>query len=376
MERIIGTNLGNWLVLERWMMSGVFDETNTEDETWLNRKSNPNTLAKALKQHRDTYITEQDFKIIAEHGINTVRIPVPFFVFGDVEPYKGCIEYLDMAMDWAEKWRIKILIDLHTAPDGQNGYDNGGICGVCKWSRQPQKVEFCITVLERLAKRYGTRSGLFGIEALNEPISWSVWITSPSRKTAVDKKEAKGSGCVKMSFLKKFYIEVYKRLRDILPEDKIIVFHDGFRLTTWKDFFVQNNMKNVMLDTHIYIFAMEQFVPIHRMWVYKLYMKYCEHVIKRAMKYTPVVIGEWCICNKFSMKIKKSVMIESQFNEQLLYNYKRVAKLQLDTWEAANGYFYWNYQLQKDMSSDMKEFWKNSWDLRRCWEKGWIPEKM
>ena len=41
------------------------------------------------------------------------------------------IEYLDKAFDWAEETGLQILIDLHTAPDSQNGFDNGGICGLC-----------------------------------------------------------------------------------------------------------------------------------------------------------------------------------------------------------------------------------------------------
>ena len=109
--------------------------------------------------------------------------------------------------------------------------------------------------MERLAERYKDREGLFGIEVLNEPISFSVYMTAPSRKMAADKDEAKGSHHVSTRFLKKFYVDAYKRLRRILPEEKVIVFHDGFRLGVWKDFFVKQHMKNVMLDTHIYIQA-------------------------------------------------------------------------------------------------------------------------
>ncbi len=57
----------------------------------------------------------------------------------------------------------------------------------------PDEVEFVLTVLERLAERYKDREGLFGIEVLNEPISFSVYMTAPSRKMAADKDEAKGS---------------------------------------------------------------------------------------------------------------------------------------------------------------------------------------
>ena len=80
--------------------------------------------------------------------MDAVRILVPYFIFGDREPFIGCIEELDKAFNWAEKYGLQILIDLHTAPDSQNGFDNGGISGVCKWSQEPDEVEFELTVLE------------------------------------------------------------------------------------------------------------------------------------------------------------------------------------------------------------------------------------
>ena len=133
MDKIQGTNLGNWLVLEKWMDPGVFAGTGAEDEIWLGRKLSAGALADKLKEHRDSYITREDFAFIAQHGLNLVRIPVPYFIFGDRPPYPGCVEYLDRAFDWAEECGLKILIDLHTCPGSQNGYDNGGLTGVCKW---------------------------------------------------------------------------------------------------------------------------------------------------------------------------------------------------------------------------------------------------
>lgn len=154
MDKIIGTNLGNWLVLEKWMQPFIFKGTGAEDETWLNRNVPQEKLWPMMKEHRDTYVTEEDFQNIASHGLNTVRIPVPYFIFGDREPYSGCIEYLDKAFDWAGKYGLKVLVDLHTAPGGQNSYDNGGIEGVCKWSQQPDEVEFVLTVLEQIGRAH------------------------------------------------------------------------------------------------------------------------------------------------------------------------------------------------------------------------------
>lgn len=403
MKKIKGVNLGNWLVLEKWMLPELFEGTGAEDEVWLNRKMNPAELKEKMKEHRDTFITEQDFAFIKEQGIWLLRIPVPYFIFGDRPPFNGCVEYLDKAFDWAEKYGLQILIDLHTVPGSQNGYDNGGLTGVCKWCKNPEEVEFALTVLERLAKRYGQREGLYGIEVLNEPISFLVYATAPSTGKAVDKEEAKGSGYVPLPFLENFYRNAYRRLRKILPENKTIVFHDGFRLRHWGKFFRKEHMKNVVLDTHIYIFAMESFVPIHMPWVYQIYIKSQQRLIERIQRDVPVVVGEWCICNKYAEKAvsqakseetaakekqekttsevklaedisDKSAKVIEQ-DELRKKRYLEIAAMQLQAWESGAGWIYWSYQFKPNRKEPLDEKWKESWDFSRCVENGWIEFK-
>lgn len=384
MKKIKGVNLGNWLVLEKWMLPELFEGTGAEDEVWLNRKMNSAELKEKMKEHRDTFITEQDFAFIKEQGIWLLRIPVPYFIFGDRPPFNGCVEYLDKAFDWAEKYGLQILIDLHTVPGSQNGYDNGGLTGVCKWCKNPEEVEFALTVLERLAKRYGQREGLYGIEALNEPISFLVYATAPSTGKAVDKEEAKGSGYVPLPFLENFYRNAYRRLRKILPENKTIVFHDGFRLRHWGKFFRKEHMKNVALDTHIYIFAMESFVPIHMPWVYQIYIKSQQRLIERIQRDVPVVVGEWCICNKYAEKAvsgksaeessDRSAQADAQ-DELRKKRYLEIAAMQLQAWESGAGWIYWSYQFKPNRKEPLDEKWKESWDFSRCVENGWIEFK-
>lgn len=384
MKKIKGVNLGNWLVLEKWMLPELFEGTGVEDEVWLNRKMNPAELKEKMKEHRDTFITEQDFAFIKEQGIWLLRIPVPYFIFGDRPPFNGCVEYLDKAFDWAEKYGLQILIDLHTVPGSQNGYDNGGLTGVCKWCKNPEEVEFALTVLERLAKRYGQRQGLYGIEVLNEPISFLVYATAPSTGKAVDKEEAKGSGYVPLPFLENFYRNAYRRLRKILPENKTIVFHDGFRLRHWGKFFRKEHMKNVVLDTHIYIFAMESFVPIHMPWVYQIYIKSQQRLIERIQRDVPVVVGEWCICNKYAEKAVSGKSAEESSDrsaraaaqdELRKKRYLEIAAMQLQAWESGAGWIYWSYQFKPNRKEPLDEKWKESWDFSRCVENGWIEFK-
>ena len=98
---------------------------------------------------------------------------------------------LDRAFDWAERAGLKILIDLHTVPGSQNGFDNGGLTGVVRWHRSPRAVAYALDVLVRLARRYRDRTALFGIEVLNEPIDWLTYAMSPSSRQAKDNFEAR-----------------------------------------------------------------------------------------------------------------------------------------------------------------------------------------
>ena len=208
--RINGVNLGGWLVLERWMTPGLFRASGEEDEIWLHRSTDPAELERLLRRHRDTYITEDDFRAISAHGLNLVRIPVPFFIFGDVPGHPGCVEYLDRAFDWAERAGLKVLIDLHTVPGSQNGFDNGGLTGVVRWHTTPRQVAFALDVLERLARRYRDRLRCTASKCSTSRSTVSLISCRRRAPGAKDPGEARGSGHVPMRFLKRFYRAAYR----------------------------------------------------------------------------------------------------------------------------------------------------------------------
>ena len=208
-----------------------------------------------IKTHRATFITEGDFVKIASAGFNVVRIPVPYFIFGDREPFIGCLDELDRAFNWARAYGLKVLIDLHTAPYSQNAFDNGGISGVCNWAQHPEEVEFVLDVLTQLAERFKEDDALYGIEVFNEPLTPEMWdiIDPQDQYEPRDKELAEGSAPVPFAFLYDFYQEAYDRLRKVLPSGKEpIVFHDGFDLLKWEGFF-KTRIFNVMLDIHHYL---------------------------------------------------------------------------------------------------------------------------
>lgn len=386
---IKGVNLGNWLVLEKWMSPALFDGTTAEDEYYLPRQLSKEVYEARIKIHRAEYISERDFVAIKAMGMECVRIPVPYFIFGDREPFIGCIEELDKAFNWAETYGLQILIDLHTAPEGQNGFDNGGICGVCKWSKNPGEVEFVLTVLERLAKRYGTREGLWGIEVLNEPITERMWkiMNVPNRYPAVDEEMAEGSGPNTIEFLKEFYIHAYDRMRKHMPEEKYIVIHDGFELLEWKEFMQEEAYVNVVLDTHQYLMMAEAEGCEQNVEAYKAYIKEnYEKQVEEMQQYFPVICGEWCLFNSQACgcdtKGGQSVLngMEGMSEEAMTDAekgeiYRTVAEAQLNAWRKGSGYFYWSYKLLTDTVNTPGWIGWDSWDFGRCVDFGWFEDK-
>ena len=387
--KIKGVNLGNWLVLEKWMSPALFEGTTAEDEYYLPTQLDLAVYEARIRQHRAEYITERDFVTIRAMGLNTVRIPVPYFIFGDRPPFIGCIDELDRAFLWAERYGLKILIDLHTAPDSQNGFDNGGISGVCKFFQEPEEIEFVYTVLERLAERYGNRKGLWGIEILNEPVSEEMWkvMDVPSRYKPVDPEKAAGSKGYDPQQLRAFYLEAYDRLRAYLPVEKKIVIHDGFDLTAWKNFMREEKYQGVVLDTHQYLMmaeatGCEQTLESYRAFIKEKY----EPAIEEMQKYFPTVCGEWCLFNSLACgrdtKGGQSVLngemeaqIASVDDEKKKEIYLALDEAQKAAWNKGAGYFYWSYKLLVDtVSSDAWSGW-DSWDLGRCVDFGWFKRE-
>lgn len=410
--RIDGVNLGGWLVLEKWMTPGLFSASGEEDEIWLHRTADSADLERLLRRHRDTYVTEDDFRAIAAHGLNLVRIPVPYFVFGDIPGHPGCIDYLDRAFDWAERAGLKVLIDLHTVPGSQNGFDNGGITGVVRWHRSPRHVAFALDVLERLARRYRGRPSLYGIEALNEPVDWLTYLLSPSSSRAKDPREARGSGHIPMRFLKRFYRAAYRRLRPILGDGPVIVFHDGFRLGRWRGWFAREGMRNVCLDTHVYLVMSERpealFRALPDAWLmrwYRLFTAWHARRIRRAARFTPVMVGEWCVANRLAARtgereagrgapvvgVSRAGAADGVPSPAARRRaaYRAVAAMQRDAWSVSAGQVYWSYRLRggRDVPGRLARLAPvgddgvvtddsrlDPWDLTHVWHAGWMDD--
>lgn len=302
MEKIRGVNLGGWLVLEKWMNESLFSGTAADDETYLCVELGPGAARHRLTVHRNEFITERDFEEIARNGFNAVRIPVPFFLFEDVGPYIHCYEYLDKAFDWAEKYGLSVLVDLHTAPGGHNGTDNSGICGICTWSTSQKNVDYTVNMLEQVARRYGKRAALWGISVLNEPMCSDTnagqYLNIRNLMQAyhpVNQELAKSNTNYSLAFLRKFYQDAYAAIRKHTGTK--VVFCDAFELDIWDDFLKE--FENVVLDTHNYLMTMDlMYFSERNAEVYAGYLRKLGQRVNAAAKRVPLIVGEWNAQNR------------------------------------------------------------------------------
>ncbi len=310
-----GVNLGGWLVLEPWITPSLFEGTNAPDEFTYCDTADTSRFRK-LSKHRKAFIGRQDFAWLAGQGIQAVRIPVGYWVFGDQSPYAGAIDYLDKAFGWAEEYGIKVLVCLHGVPGSQNGEMHSGRQGEIGWHTDPENILLSLVTIERLAKRYAGRPGLLGIELLNEP----------------SKTIPKGT-------LRQYYKHGYRLVRTICGPRIWVVFSDCFQPRRWAWAMHWPFHRLAYLDNHQY----QVFTPEDRE------LDPAGHVaktggpvsklIKRLGRHRRLIIGEWSqALDKQSLKGLDSKAMQKAYDEY--------TNAQLKAYNRADAWFYWTYKTE------------------------------
>jgi len=236
-DKAWGANLGNWLVLEKWMDSSIFNKyapSATDEWTFSQQAANP---SQALTEHWNNWITESDFQILASVKANHVRIPVGYWAFIRTdagEPYvtTGQKAQIERILGYCNTYNIYAIIDLHGLPGSQNGDDHSGHSGPINFYTD-----------------YNIQRGLNTVQAV---VDWmnNLNPTLRSRIAAIQvANEPRVSGN-QLATLKSFYSRAY----DIISASAFkvpMMFHDGFQgLGVWSNFLMPP--ANAVIDLHPY----------------------------------------------------------------------------------------------------------------------------
>ncbi|MBR2684206.1 MAG: cellulase family glycosylhydrolase [Atopobiaceae bacterium] len=230
-----GVNLAGWLTLEPWVTPELFAESGALDEPSLVSSLGRKRYRELVRRHRKEFFEAADFTRIASRGFNAVRLPVPWYVFGskgpECGPYLGCIDYVDLAFDWAEEVGLKIVLLLDASP-GSSDFAHVAIAGKVDFHEYKDDLA---SVCAALARRYALRNGFFGIEVLSEPVvQRRHWLQV--------------SDGIQQHTLRNYYRDVYDAIRDAAGDDVIIILPDAGSQSVWRHFMAQDRYRNVWLD--------------------------------------------------------------------------------------------------------------------------------
>ena len=210
---IKGVNFGNLFLTEGWMTVNSVGALLNDDGSF--KKINPEGVVEeyeeifqeemdAILAERFTneqieelndayfyaYCTEYDFEFISSLGLNTIRLPMYYRNFLstehryrytdeqlceeiDFESYNFDFEKLDWFLEMAQKYDLKVIIDMHGVMGGQSGFEHCGTRDIDFWDNEDY-IDFMCKLWKRIAKHYvSERSDLaptiLAYDLVNEP---------------------------------------------------------------------------------------------------------------------------------------------------------------------------------------------------------------
>ena len=294
-----------------------------------------------MRRHYETFVSEDDFRRMAQIGLNAVRLPVPWYAFGSQESdasYISVVDYIDRAIEWAAKYDIRVLLDLATVPGGQGDSNDSPATpeAVAEWHSSTNGRHVALDVLERLADRYGEAESLLGIELLDTP------------QMSVRKSLFTMTDGIPAHYLRNFYRDAYELVRSYMPEDKIVVFSSSGHPNEWKHFMRGAKYKNVYMDLHLYHYRDEYALDITSPRGLTTAISRNKRELKEAISTGfPVLVGEWS---------GAAIFANSSVTPEGRNAYERVfIANQLASFAPAAGWFFQTWKTEKRIAA---------WDAR------------
>jgi endoglucanase len=180
-----GLNLGNWLLLEFWMMgsaistnAGAVPDQCTLENTLTSRFGYAER-ERLMDAFRDSWMTDRDWDRIKALGFNVVRLPFIYNLIEDENnPYNlrpDAWQYLDQAISKAAQRGIYVILDLHGAA-GSQGTEHHSGCAGRNWywnggNGQPASYyqDRTAWLWQQIAARYRDNNTVAAYGLLNEP---------------------------------------------------------------------------------------------------------------------------------------------------------------------------------------------------------------
>jgi endoglucanase len=167
-----GFSIGSWMNIESFMIRIPGTEKRIR-QTFTEVYGQENA-DRFFDDFLTNFITEDDFILLKDLGVNVLRLPFGYRHFEDDQApgdykHEG-FKHLDRVLELCRKHKIFAVLDLHSSPGGQNpDVHGGGDTGVSQfWQDASLRVRI-VNLWEYIAKRYKEDPIIAGYDILNEP---------------------------------------------------------------------------------------------------------------------------------------------------------------------------------------------------------------
>ncbi len=319
-----GVNLTGWLSLEPWVTPELFAESGSLDEDSLVDALGERRYADVVRRHRETFITKEDFDRIASRGFNAVRLPVPWYAFGEAGPdpasFVGCVEMIDQALDWAEDIDLKVVFVLAINP----GNFTGGATRKSDLSDFAQARKTALDVIYALCKRYASRLGFFGIEIADE--------VGVARRRGFSMTEG-----MPQHQLRNYYREAYELIRAAAGPEPVVIMPDGGYPAGLNKFMAQRHYQNVWLDVHLDKSRTKIDVSAPS-GVRRLVAEEARYIKSAQNSGMPVMVGKWSASLPMAdsaMTPEGRIALERVYTSEQLVSYEKCPAWFFNTWKTS-----------------------------------------
>ncbi|CAI5971266.1 unnamed protein product [Closterium sp. NIES-64] len=281
-----------------------------------------------IENIRSTFITEADWQYMRSQGINTVRIPVPYYIYQprpDFPFVPGMGKYVDWAMRMGTKYGIRVFLSMHMVAGTQSG-TFGSRLGYAEFAKAGNKAK-TLQAVRWIAKRYGSNPAWMGMGLMNEP--------------SLD---------VPLPMLKTYYTQGYNIIRQYSPCAYVSI--EG-QYGPY-DIMSTINEPNTFVESHFYdVFQSKNFASASEEIAW-LQMQRTQDITSYQKFGRPLLIGEF----SNAMKYTKPTAAEQQL----------FSLAQMQTYaQATAGWFFWSLKIKKSNTFH--------WDFKASTERGWLPKK-
>ncbi|KAH7103444.1 glycoside hydrolase [Auriculariales sp. MPI-PUGE-AT-0066] len=205
-DRVIlkGAGLGGWMNMENFITG--YPGREFQIRAALAKVLGPDRAAFFFDKFLEYFFADEDAAFFASLGLNCIRIALNYRHFeDDMNPRvlkQDGFKHLDRVIELCTKHGLWTILDLHTAPGGQNcDWHSDSPTHVASFFEHKDFQDRAVWLWGELAKHYKDNPSIAGYNPLNEP-------TDPSHSQL---------------------ITVYDRLHDIIREHdkRHIIFWDG-----------------------------------------------------------------------------------------------------------------------------------------------------